>query len=77
MLFLTMVALSTGISFNRMMDATTKEITPFSALCWRIGMKVTPEQVLNKANFKISNNKRCNPVRISNRDGSGGVCTRR
>ncbi|QWG50186.1 ABC transporter permease [Bacillus mycoides] len=60
MLFLTMVALSTGISFNRMMDATTKEITPFDASITLENKdeSYTIEEVLNKANFKISNNEK-------------------
>jgi len=60
MLFITMVALSTGISFNRMMDETTKEITPFDASI-KLENKdesYTIEDVLNKANFKISNNEK-------------------
>ncbi|ASL62546.1 FtsX-like permease family protein [Bacillus cereus] len=60
MLFLTMVALSTGISFNRMMDVTTKEITPFDASITLENKdeSYTIEDVLNKANFKISNNEK-------------------
>lgn len=60
MLFLTMVALSTGISFNRMMDATTKEVTPFDASITLENKdeSYTIEDVLNKANFKISNNEK-------------------
>ncbi|WP_459501117.1 FtsX-like permease family protein [Bacillus sp. C1] len=60
MLFLTMVALSTGISFNRMMDATTKEITPFDASITLENKdeSYTIEDVLNKFNFKISNNEK-------------------
>ncbi|KAA0786500.1 FtsX-like permease family protein [Bacillus sp. BPN334] len=60
MLFLTMVALSTGINFNRMMDATTKEITPFDASITLENKdeSYTIEEVLNKANFKISNNEK-------------------
>ncbi|MCQ6333843.1 MULTISPECIES: FtsX-like permease family protein [Bacillus cereus group] len=60
MLFLTMVALSTGISFNRMMDVTTKEITPFDASITLENKdeSYTIEEVLNKANFKISNNEK-------------------
>ncbi|PQQ45614.1 FtsX-like permease family protein [Bacillus thuringiensis] len=60
MLFLTMVALSTGISFNRMMDLTTKEITPFDASITLENKdeSYTIEEVLNKANFKISNNEK-------------------
>ncbi|PGS78590.1 ABC transporter [Bacillus thuringiensis] len=60
MLFLTMVALSTGISFNRMMDARMKEATPFDASI-KLENKdesYTIEDVLNKANFKISNNEK-------------------
>ncbi|MED1512580.1 ABC transporter permease [Bacillus proteolyticus] len=60
MLCLTMVALSTGISFNRMMDATTKEITPFDASITLENKdeSYTIEDVLNKFNFKISNNEK-------------------
>ncbi|PEC30255.1 ABC transporter [Bacillus cereus] len=60
MLFLTMVALSTGISFNRMMNVTTKEITPFDASITLENKdeSYTIEDVLNKANFKISNNEK-------------------
>ncbi|MED2984879.1 ABC transporter permease [Bacillus thuringiensis] len=60
MLFLTMVALSTGISFNKMMDATTKEVTPFDASITLENKdeSYTIEEVLNKANFKISNNEK-------------------
>ncbi|EOP46000.1 FtsX-like permease family protein [Bacillus cereus] len=60
MLCLTMVALSTGISFNRMMDATMKEATPFDASI-KLENKdesYTIEEVLNKANFKLSNNEK-------------------
>ncbi|OWT47731.1 FtsX-like permease family protein [Bacillus sp. K2I17] len=60
MLFLTMVALSTGISFNRMMDATMKEVTPFDASITLENKdeSYTIEDVLNKVNFKISNNEK-------------------
>ncbi|OTY59982.1 FtsX-like permease family protein [Bacillus thuringiensis] len=60
MLCLTMVALSTGISFNRMMDATTKEVTPFDASITLENKdeSYTIEEVLKKANFKISNNEK-------------------
>ncbi|WP_259418190.1 FtsX-like permease family protein [Bacillus toyonensis] len=60
MLCLTMVALSTGISFKRMMDVTTKEITPFDASITLENKdeSYTIEDVLNKANFKISNNEK-------------------
>ncbi|MGE6348425.1 FtsX-like permease family protein [Bacillus mycoides] len=60
MLCLTMVALSTGISFNRMMDATTKEVTPFDASITveNKDESYTIEEVLKKANFKISNNEK-------------------
>ncbi|MGU3370725.1 FtsX-like permease family protein [Bacillus mycoides] len=60
MLFLTMVALSTGISFNRMMDATMKEVTPFDASITLENKdeSYTIEDVLNKFNFKISNNEK-------------------
>ncbi|PHB75875.1 ABC transporter [Bacillus toyonensis] len=60
MLFITMVALSTGISFNRMMDETTKEITPFDASITLDNKdeSYTIEDVLNKFNFKISNNEK-------------------
>ncbi|MGH1280729.1 FtsX-like permease family protein [Bacillus basilensis] len=60
MLCLTMVALSTGISFNRMMDATTKEVTPFDASITLENKdeSYTIEEVLNKFNFKISNNEK-------------------
>ncbi|PFT03502.1 FtsX-like permease family protein, partial [Bacillus thuringiensis] len=60
MLCLTMVVLSTGISFNRMMDARMKEATPFDASI-KLENKdesYTIEDVLNKANFKISNNEK-------------------
>ncbi|OUB91065.1 ABC transporter [Bacillus thuringiensis serovar medellin] len=60
MLCLTMVALSTGISFNRMMDATTKEVTPFDASITLENKdeSYTIEEVLKKANFKKSNNEK-------------------
>ncbi|MEC2256699.1 ABC transporter permease [Bacillus cereus] len=60
MLCLTMVALSTGISFNRMMDARMKEVTPFDASITLENKdeSYTIEDVLNKANFKISNNEK-------------------
>ncbi|MEK4577119.1 MULTISPECIES: FtsX-like permease family protein [Bacillus] len=60
MLCLTMVALSTGISFNRMMDATMKEVTPFDASI-KLENKdesYTIEDVLNKFHFKINNNEK-------------------
>ncbi|EJS46005.1 MULTISPECIES: FtsX-like permease family protein [Bacillus] len=60
MLCLTMVVLSTGISFNRIMDERTKETTPFDASI-KLENKdesYTIEDVLNKANFKISNNEK-------------------
>ncbi|MCU4715545.1 FtsX-like permease family protein [Bacillus thuringiensis] len=60
MLCLTMVTLSTGISFNRIMDERTKEATPFDASI-KLENKdesYTIEDVLNKANFKISNNEK-------------------
>ncbi|MGG5741828.1 MULTISPECIES: FtsX-like permease family protein [Bacillus cereus group] len=60
MLFITMVALSTGISFNRMMDATIKESTPFDASIMLMNRdeSYTIEDVLNKSNFKLSNNEK-------------------
>ncbi|MBJ7966895.1 MULTISPECIES: FtsX-like permease family protein [Bacillus cereus group] len=60
MLCLTMVALSTGISFNRMMDATMKEATPFDASIMLVNKdeSYTIEDVLNESNFKISNNEK-------------------
>ncbi|MDM5370107.1 ABC transporter permease [Bacillus bombysepticus] len=60
MLFLTMVALSTGISFNRMMDATIKEETPFDASITLMNRdeSYTIEDVLNTSNFKLSNNEK-------------------
>ena len=60
MLCLTMVALSTGISFNRMMDATTKEVTPFDASITLENKdeSYTIEEVLKKANFKLNNNEK-------------------
>ncbi|PEQ40315.1 FtsX-like permease family protein [Bacillus thuringiensis] len=60
MLFLTMVTLSTGISFNRMMNATIKETTPFDASIVLVNRdeSYTIEDVLHKANFKISNNEK-------------------
>ncbi|MFB6589008.1 FtsX-like permease family protein [Bacillus thuringiensis] len=60
MLFLTMVTLSTGISFNRMMDATIKETTPFDASIMLMNRdeSYTIEDVLNKSNFKLSNNEK-------------------
>ncbi len=53
MLCLTMVALSTGISFNRMMDVTTKEVTPFDASITLENKdeSYTIKEVLNKFNF--------------------------
>ncbi|MBZ8123350.1 FtsX-like permease family protein [Bacillus thuringiensis] len=60
MLFLTMVTLSTGISFNRMMDATIKEETPFDASITLMNRdeSYTIEDVLNTSNFKLSNNEK-------------------
>ncbi|MDA2626717.1 ABC transporter permease [Bacillus cereus] len=60
MLFLTMVTLSTGISFNRMMNATIKETTPFDASITLMnrGESYTIEDVLNTSNFKLSNNEK-------------------
>ncbi|RKI21451.1 FtsX-like permease family protein [Bacillus thuringiensis] len=60
MLFLTMVTLSTGISFNRMMDATIKETTPFDASIVLVNRdeSYTIEDVLDKSNFKLSNNEK-------------------
>ncbi|PFX69976.1 ABC transporter [Bacillus cereus] len=60
MLFLTMVTLSTGISFNRMMDATIKETTPFDASITLMNRdeSYTIEDVLNTSNFKLSNNEK-------------------
>ncbi|MED3127011.1 FtsX-like permease family protein [Bacillus wiedmannii] len=60
MLCLTMVGLSTGISFNRMMDATTKEVTPFDASITLENKdeSYTIEEVLKKANFKLNNNEK-------------------
>ncbi|MGH0556632.1 FtsX-like permease family protein [Bacillus pretiosus] len=60
MLFLTMVTLSTGISFNRMMDATIKETTPFDASIVLVNRdeSYAIEDVLNKSNFKLSNNEK-------------------
>ncbi|MGX5439917.1 FtsX-like permease family protein [Bacillus thuringiensis] len=60
MLFLTMVTLSTGISFNRMMDATIKEETPFDASITLMNRNesYTIEDVLNTSNFKLSNNEK-------------------
>ncbi|MEK4573567.1 ABC transporter permease [Bacillus sp. FSL E2-8868] len=60
MLCLTMVALSTGISFNRIMDARMKETTPFDASI-KLENKdesYTIEDVLNKVNFKISKDEK-------------------
>ncbi|SCC30151.1 FtsX-like permease family protein [Bacillus wiedmannii] len=60
MLCLTMVALSTGISFNRMMDATTKEVTPFDASITLENKdeSYTIEEVLKKSNFKLNNSEK-------------------
>ncbi|EMY5505585.1 ABC transporter permease [Bacillus sp. FSL L8-0642] len=60
MLCLTMVGLSTGISFNRMMDATTKEVTPFDASITLENKdeSYTIQEVLKKANFKLNNNEK-------------------
>ncbi|PGC61380.1 ABC transporter [Bacillus toyonensis] len=60
MLCLTMVTLSTGISFNRMMDATIKETTPFDASIVLVNRdeSYTIEDVLDKSNFKLSNNEK-------------------
>ncbi|MGY1465486.1 FtsX-like permease family protein (plasmid) [Bacillus toyonensis] len=60
MLFLTMVTLSTGISFNRMMDARIKETTPFDASIVLVNRdeSYTIEDVLNKSNFKLSSNEK-------------------
>ncbi|EOO25365.1 hypothetical protein ICM_04801 [Bacillus cereus BAG1X2-3] len=60
MLFLTMVTLSTGISFNRIMNATIKETTPFDASITLMnrGESYTIEDVLNTSNFKLSNNEK-------------------
>ncbi|EEL31037.1 ABC transporter, permease protein [Bacillus cereus Rock3-28] len=60
MLFLTMVVLSTGISLKRSIDATMKEATPFDAsiMLENRDESYTIEDVLNKFNFKISNNEK-------------------
>jgi len=60
MLFLTMVVLSTGISLKRSIDATMKEATPFDAsiILENRDESYTIEDVLNKFNFKISNNEK-------------------
>ncbi|PGQ18936.1 ABC transporter, partial [Bacillus thuringiensis] len=60
MLFLTMVTLSTGISFNRMVGATIKETTPFDASIVLVNKdeSYAIEDVLNKSNFKLSNNEK-------------------
>ncbi len=60
MLCLTMVALSTGISFKRSIDATMKESTPFDAsiILMNKDESYTIEDVLNKFNFKISKNEK-------------------
>ncbi|KAA1804867.1 Bacitracin export permease protein BceB [Bacillus cereus] len=60
MLFLTMVVLSTGISLKRSIDATMKEATPFDAsiMLENRDESYTIEDILNKFNFKISNNEK-------------------
>ncbi|PDY80846.1 ABC transporter, partial [Bacillus toyonensis] len=60
MLCLTMVTLSTGISFNRMMEARIIETTPFDASIVLVNRdeNYTIEDVLNKSNFKLSNNEK-------------------
>ncbi|WP_025149313.1 ABC transporter permease [Bacillus sp. H1a] len=60
MLCLTMVTLSTGISFKRSIDATMKEATPFDAsiVLMNKDESYTIEDVLNKFNFKISKNEK-------------------
>ncbi|MGE7622945.1 FtsX-like permease family protein [Viridibacillus sp. NPDC096237] len=60
MLCLTMVVLSTGISFKRSIEATMNEATPFDASIMLVNKdeSYTIEDVLNKSNFKISNNEK-------------------
>ncbi|MFF2793742.1 FtsX-like permease family protein [Lysinibacillus xylanilyticus] len=60
MLFLTMTALSTGISLKRSMDASIKGLTPFDAsiMIENEDESYNIEDVLNKFNFKLSNNEK-------------------
>ncbi|MED0947364.1 ABC transporter permease [Bacillus mobilis] len=60
MLCLTMVALSTGLSFKRSIDVAMKEVTPFDAsiMLENKDESYTIEDVLNKVNFKLSNNEK-------------------
>ena len=60
MLLITIVALSTGISFKASMDAGIKKTTPFDASIMLVNndKSYNVEEVLNKVNFKISNNEK-------------------
>ncbi|WP_020061676.1 FtsX-like permease family protein [Bacillus sp. 123MFChir2] len=60
MLFITMVVLSTGISFKRNMEARTIESTPFDASIMLVNKdeNYNIEDMLKTLNFKISNNEK-------------------
>ena len=59
MLFITMVVLSTGISFKRNIEARTIEAAPFDASVMLVNKdgNYNIEDVLKTLNFKISNNE--------------------
>ncbi|MCU5221196.1 FtsX-like permease family protein [Bacillus tropicus] len=60
MLFITMVVLSTGISFKRNIEARTIEAAPFDASVMLVNKdgNYNIEDVLKTLNFKISNNEK-------------------
>ncbi|MGN4422290.1 FtsX-like permease family protein [Bacillus cereus group sp. MYBK30-1] len=60
MLFITMVVLSTGISFKRNMEARIIEAAPFDASVMLVnkGENYNIEDILKTLNFKISNNEK-------------------
>lgn len=60
MLFITMVVLSTGISFKRNYESELKDITPFDAsiILYNNGGNENIEDMLNKINFKTGKNER-------------------
>ncbi|MFF2793740.1 FtsX-like permease family protein [Lysinibacillus xylanilyticus] len=60
MLLITMVGLSTGISFKKAMDARTKEAAPFDASIMLVNKdkNYTIEDVLKTLDFKISKNEK-------------------
>lgn len=60
MLFVTIVVLSTGISFKKNYETELKGITPFDAsiIVYNNGGNENIKDILNKINFKISKNER-------------------